>query len=102
LGRGSEVYGLLLTCIGIGAVAGAMLLPRLRAKVSRSAMVAGASALYALAALAPAHVQNLGLLVIAMLATGVAWIAILASLQVSAQLTLPDWVRARGLAAFVV
>ena len=39
---------------------------------------------------------------LAMLATGVAWIAILAALQVSAQLTLPDWVRARGLAAFVV
>jgi predicted MFS family arabinose efflux permease/quinol monooxygenase YgiN len=102
LGRGSEVYGLLLTCIGIGAVAGAMLLPRFRAKISRSAMVAGASALYALAALALAHVQNLGLLMLAMLATGVAWIAILAALQVSAQLTLPDWVRARGLAAFVV
>jgi predicted MFS family arabinose efflux permease/quinol monooxygenase YgiN len=102
LGRGPEVYGLLLTCIGIGAVAGAMLLPRVREKISRSAMVACASVLYALAALALAHLQNLGLLAVAMLATGVAWIAILAALQVSAQLTLPDWVRARGLAAFVV
>jgi len=45
LGRGPEVYGLLLTCIGIGAVAGAMLLPRLREKVSRNTLVAGASAL---------------------------------------------------------
>lgn len=102
LGRGPEVYGVLLTCIGIGAVAGAMLLPRFRDKVSRNALVAGASALYALAALALAHLQNLGLLAVAMLATGVAWIAILAALQISAQLTLPDWVRARGLAAFVV
>jgi len=102
LGRGPEVYGVLLTCIGIGAVAGAMLLPRFRDRVSRNALVAGASALYALAALALAHLQNLGPLAGAMLATGVAWIAILAALQVSAQLTLPDWVRARGLAAFVV
>jgi MFS family permease len=102
LGRGPEVYGLLLTCIGVGAVVGAMLLSRLRGRVSRNAMVAGASALYALAALALAYLQNLGLLAVAMLATGVAWIAILAALQVSAQLTLPDWVRARGLAAFVV
>src|SRR6185369_16559323 len=31
-----------------------------------------------------------------------AWISILSALQVSAQLTLPPWVRARGLAAFVV
>jgi len=102
LGRGPEIYGLLLTCIGVGAVAGAMLLPRVRAKVSRDALVAGATALYAVAALALAYVQNIGLLAVAMLATGVAWISILSALQVAAQMTLPPWVRARGLAAFVV
>ena len=102
LGRGPEIYGLLLTCIGVGAIAGAMLLPRIRAKMSRDALVAGATALYALAALALAHVQNIGLLAIAMLATGAAWISILSALQVAAQMTLPEWVRARGLAAFVV
>jgi MFS family permease len=102
LGKGPEVYGLLLTCIGVGAVAGAVLLPRVRARLSRDALVAGASALYALAALALAHVQNVALLAVAMLATGVAWISILSALQVTAQMTLPSWVRARGLAAFVV
>jgi MFS family permease len=102
LKRGPEVYGLLLTCIGVGAVAGAVLLPRLREKTTRSGLVAAASALYAAAALMLGHVHNVPLLMLAMLATGVAWIAILASLQVSAQLTLPDWVRARGLAAFVM
>lgn len=102
LGRGPEIYGLLLTCIGAGAVAGAMLLPRVRAKISRDVLVAGATLLYALAALALAYLQNIGLLAVAMLATGVAWISILSALQVSAQMTLPAWVRARGLAAFVV
>ncbi|HEX3633320.1 MAG TPA: MFS transporter [Casimicrobiaceae bacterium] len=102
LGRGPEVYGFLLTCIGIGAIAGALVLPRLRARFSRDALVAGASALYALAALALAYLQNVGLLAVAMLATGMAWIAILSALQVAAQTTLPPWVRARGLAAFVV
>jgi predicted MFS family arabinose efflux permease/quinol monooxygenase YgiN len=102
LGKGPEVYGLLLTCIGIGAVGGAVLLPKLRARLSRDALVAGASILYALAALALAHVQNVALLALAMLATGVAWISILSALQVTAQMTLPPWVRARGLAAFVV
>jgi MFS family permease len=102
LGRGPETYGLLLTCIGVGAVGGALVLPRLRAKFSRDVLVALASVLYALAALALAHVQSVSLLAIAMLATGVAWISILSALQVSAQLTLPPWVRARGLAAFVV
>jgi MFS family permease len=102
LGRGPEIYGLLLTCIGVGAVAGALLLPRVRAKISRDALVAGASILYALAALALAFLQNIALLAVAMLATGLAWIAILSALQVSAQMNLPEWVRARGLAAFVV
>src|SRR5258705_1831424 len=102
LGRGPEVYGLLLTCIGIGAVAGALLLPRLRTRISRNALVAAASVLYALAALTLAYEHNLGLLVVAMLATGVAWIAILSTLQVAAQFTLPERVRARCLAAFVV
>src|SRR2546423_1922405 len=102
LGRGPEIYGLLLTCIGIGAVAGAMLLPRVRARISRDALLAGSSALYALAALALAYVQNIGLLAVAMLATGVAWISILSALQVTAQMTLPEWVRARGLASFFV
>jgi len=100
--RGPEVYGLLLTCIGIGAIGGAMILPRLRAKMSRDTLVAGASALYALAALVLGHVQSVALLAFAMLMTGVAWISILSALQVSAQLTLPPWVRARGLAAFVM
>lgn len=102
LGRGPEVYGLLLTCIGVGAVAGAMLLPSVRAQVSRDTLVAGASALYAAATLALAYLHNLALLGVAMLATGMAWISILSALQVAAQMTLPAWVRARGLASFVV
>jgi len=102
LRRGPEIYGFLLTCIGVGAIAGAMLLPRIRERFSRDALVAAASALFALAALALALVPNVGLLAVAMLATGAAWISILSALQVSAQMTLPAWVRGRGLAAFVV
>ena len=32
---------------------------------------------------------------------GVSWIAVLSSLNVSAQVALPDWVRGRGIAIFV-
>jgi hypothetical protein len=38
---------------------------------------------------------------VASLIAGAAWIAVLASLNVSAQLALPEWVRARGLALFM-
>jgi MFS family permease len=83
-------------------VSGALVLPRLRAQFTRDVLVAGASVLYALAALVLGYSQSLALLIVAMLATGVAWISILSALQISAQTTLPPWVRARGLAAFVV
>jgi MFS family permease len=79
-----------------------MLLPRVRERYSRGVQVAVASLLYALAMLALAYLHDVALLAGAMIATGVAWITILSSLQIAAQLTLPEWVRARGLAAFVV
>ena len=103
LGRGPETYGLLLTCIGIGAVSGAMVLPRLRARFSRDdagrrrERRSTRSPRWRSRTCRASH-----LLAVAMLATGVAWISILSALQVSAQMTLPAWVRARGLAAFVV
>src|SRR6185312_13012720 len=39
--------------------------------------------------------------VLASLIAGLAWIAALSSLNVSAQVALPEWVRGRGLAVFV-
>jgi predicted MFS family arabinose efflux permease len=102
LGRGPEVYGLLLTCIGAGAVIGALLLPRIRARFSRDVLVAAASILYAVAMFVLAGIREIFVLALAMVMTGAAWISILSALQVSAQLSLPSWVRARGLAAFLM
>ncbi len=102
LGRGPEIYGLLLTCIGVGAVAGAMLLPRLRARFSATAAGRGRERTLRSPPSPLGTCRTSGSLAVAMLATGVAWISVLSALQVSAQMTLPSWVRARGLAAFVV
>ncbi|AYC33257.1 MFS transporter [Pseudomonas cavernae] len=95
-------FGLLLGSVGIGAVTGAMLLPRLRERVSRDHLVAGASLLYALTLLALAFLRNLYALVPAMLLSGAAWIAVLSSLQVAAQTAVPAWVRARALAVYIL
>lgn len=99
---GPELYGLLVGGIGVGAVSGALLLPRLRARFSYHALVAGGTLLHAGAMLTLAHVHNVALVALAMLASGVAWITVLSSLQVSAQTALPTWVRARGLSIFMV
>jgi len=98
---GSELYGILLGAIGAGAVAGAFVLPRLKAVVGADWMavlgtVATAAAM-ALFGVAREPILALAASIIA----GIAWITTLASLNVSAQFALPDWVRARGLAIFV-
>ena len=102
LNSGPGTYGLFLACLGVGAIAGALLLPRIRSRVSRDNVVAGATGLYALAMLALAHSGNVYAAGAAMLVTGAAWISVVSSLMTAAQTALPGWVRARGLALFWV
>jgi MFS family permease len=102
LHSGPGTYGLFLACMGLGAIAGALLLPRVHARLSRDRMVAGATALYAIAMLALAHSGNVYAAGAAMLVTGLAWISVVSSLMTAAQTALPAWVRARGLALFWV
>lgn len=99
---GASLYGVLLACIGIGAVTGALLMPRIHARLSRDRLVAYATIVYALANGLLAAVPNAWIAGLAMLLAGASWVAILSSLQVAAQLALPPWVRARGLAMYWV
>lgn len=98
---GPELYGILLGAIGAGAVGGAFALPWLKAKFGPDRVVAagtaGTAATLVLFGLAREPIMGLTASVIA----GVSWIAVLASLNVSAQVALPDWVRGRGLSMFV-
>ena len=102
LGLGSFGYGLLLGCIGLGAVVGAWLLPRARERFSMNDLVAGATTVFALATVSLAYVRSFGVLAIALAVGGVAWIAVLASLNVSAQTATPSWVRARVMAVYLL
>ena len=102
LHSGPGTYGLFLACLGLGAIVGALVLPRVHARVSRDRVVAGATVLYATAMLALAHSGNVIAAGTAMLFTGMAWISVVASLMTAAQTALPGWVRARGLALFWV
>lgn len=97
---GPGTYGLFMACLGVGAIAGALGLPRLQSRGSCDRIVAAATAVYALATLAIAHSGNLLAAGAAMLLLGAAWIAVVAPLMTAAQAALPSWVRARGLALF--
>jgi MFS family permease len=98
---GPDLYGYLLGAIGASAVGGAFALPWLKARLGPNRLVAagtlGTSIAMVLFALAREPVTALAGSIVA----GASWIAVLATLNVSAQVALPDWVRGRGLAIFV-
>ena len=102
LNLGSGGYGLLLGMVGTGAVAGAIVIPRFRAKVGSARLVTGAMAATAIATAVIATVSQVVVVGIALLPVGAAWIAVMSSLNSGMQLALPNWVRARGLAYYLV
>jgi MFS family permease len=100
LGLGAAGYGVLLGAIGGGAVAGALVLPRFRGRISGNLLVGAASAVYALVLVLVVVVPNTILAVIVLLPAGAAWIAVLSDVNAELQLFLPTWVRGRGISVY--
>lgn len=88
---------MLLGSLGLGAVIGAALLPKVRRQISVDRLVAIATVVFALVTLSLAYLHNLALLCVALVAGGGAWMAIMSSLNVAAQITAPSWVLSRAL-----
>jgi MFS family permease len=101
LGGGPAYYGLLLACIGAGAVAAALLLPRLRRHVSTEATMRLGAAVSVVVLVVLATVKDQVVAAAAMACAGAAWIAVLTTANVTAQTHLPNWVRGRGLAIYL-
>jgi MFS family permease len=102
LGLGSAGYGLLLGMVGVGAVTGALVIPRVRAKVGSARLVTAAMLVTAAAVGVIALVGHPVLVGLALVPVGGAWIAVMSSLNAGLQLALPNWVRGRGLAYYLV
>jgi MFS family permease len=98
---GPEFYGVLLGAIGAGAIAGAYFMRPLKSRLGADWTVSTGTlgTAIALALFGIAHGVALGLL--ASFIAGMSWITVLASLNVSAQVSLPEWVRGRGLAFYL-
>jgi MFS family permease len=100
LGLGSFGYGILLGCIGSGAVMGAAFLPRVRQKVSNNLLVVGATVLFAGVTAVLAHVHVPVVAGAAMILGGIAWTAVMSSFNTAAQAAAPAWARARALSTY--
>lgn len=101
-GGGSELYGTLMALIGAGAVTGALLLPKFQGKATSDQTVMSGTLGTGLALVILAISTAPAAMMAAAFLGGLSWIAVLTSFNVSAQMALPDWVRARGLAVFLM
>lgn len=102
LQRGPGAYGLLLGLLGVGAVAAAFVLPRLKRNNSTDLVVIVATLVFAGGMLALAFLRSFPLVLFAMLLSGGAWLSALSSMNVAFQTSLPAWVRARALSVYLL
>ena len=101
LGLDSAGYGLLLGALGVGAVIGIFVLPVVRARFSDNVVIAASAVLYALGSVAAGFLP-FAVALVCLVLSGCAWIGTLTVLNASLQLTLPQWVRSRGAAAYIL
>jgi MFS family permease len=100
--HGATGYGLLLGSFGLGALAGAAVLPRLRSTLSVDGVVTVAILVFAAMTFAAGRVQTFGWLEVVLFTSGTAWIGILACLNVAAQTMSPPFLRARALSLYLL
>ena len=98
----STGFGLLLGCLGVGSIIGALIIGRLRQLFSPDLIATSAVALFGLVNLALAYLENFGAVTLLMLAGGIGWMCTNSTLSTAAQTSLPAWVRARGLAVYLL
>ncbi len=98
LGLDALGYGTMLGFWGIGGLAGAFILPRVRRRFSTDHVVAGGTILLGTTLLILAQLRNFPGVCAVMLLVGIGWISVMVSLNATAQTAVPMWVRARALA----
>ncbi len=102
LGLGSAGYGLLLGALGAGSIAAAAVMGPIRRSVTPTALLAMGTVAFTLGTAVAAAATSAWVLAPVLVVAGAGWLAILATLNALLQLTLPPWVRARGLATYMI
>jgi MFS family permease len=101
LGEGGPgTYTLLLASMGLGAIFTATQLPRVRDRWDRDQVASIGSVLGAFALGVVSFAPSAWIAAPAMFVGGMSWILVANSVTIAAQLALPDWVRARGMAIY--
>jgi MFS family permease len=95
-------YGLLLGCLGGGAVLAAALLGPVRERFSADKLAVSGNVLFTLAVVGLALLERYGLVAAAMFAGGIAWMTTMSTFNVTVQMPLPPELRARALGIYLL
>jgi len=98
---GASGYGVALGAIGFGAALAVAVAAPLRQRVSANLLLAACAAAYGFAPLAVIWLPFAAAAPFLVL-SGMAWLITLTTLNAAAQLSLPRWVRARGLSMYLL
>ena len=99
---GAEGFGAMLAFFGLGALGGAGVLALARRLLSPDAVIAYATVIFAIALCGLVRSPSLAVASAFSAAAGLAWISILATLNLAAQTAAPAWVRARVISMYVL
>ncbi|SDX63290.1 Predicted arabinose efflux permease, MFS family [Hymenobacter psychrophilus] len=100
--RPTSFYSLLLSCMGVGAVLAAVLLPRLNRRLSIDNRVALATTAFAGGLLGLGYLNSAWLLYALLVLVGMAWMLVLNSFSVGVQTVVPRWVQARTISLYLL
>jgi MFS family permease len=95
-------YGFLVTCVGVGAVAGSFALPRLRRRWATNQLLIAYIVTFTAMLLVLAWVRALPVVWLMLGLGGAAWTSSNQNFQIAVQMHAPGWIRARAIAAYIL
>ena len=102
LGSGAEGYGLMMGCLGGGAVAAGLVIGRLRQRLGLEGLVATSCVVFATAMGVAALSRWSPPVYVSLAAAGGAWMSVMATFNTATQTSAPPWVRSRATALHVL
>ena len=98
LGLGATGFGLLMGCLGTGAVMAGLAIGRMRLRWGLERLVAAGGVVFALVMVMAALSRTPWLTYAALVAGGGAWMSVMSTYNTATQTSVPPWVRARATA----
>lgn len=102
LGSGASGYGLMMGCLGGGAVLTSFVIGRLRSGLGLERLIVAGVLIFALAMVVAALSPLAWPVYWALAASGAAWMAVMSTFNTATQTSAPPWVRSRAAALHVL